>query len=182
MRKIHDICDEAIEGLNKKHRVSYHNLKKIIRQIHLTCDKAIEALNKKCKVVSQKLGESEIHPSCHHLILPLGKKRRVSYHNLKKVMRERKKYIATLPFREKLTYHNVKKFVHAEQNIKRCDRISQNGHATVPVRGLQETPCSSRNENQETVSTHTSLRKKNAIQTYMKQMKDTPSIACAICE
>jgi hypothetical protein len=54
-----------------------------------------------------------------------------------------------------------------------CNRISQNGHAT---------PYSSSNENQETVSTHTSLRKKNARQTYMKQMKDTPSIACAICE
>jgi hypothetical protein len=121
-------------------------------------------------------------PIATKLILPLGKKPRVSYHNLKKVMRERKKYIATLPFREKLTYHNAKKFVRAEQNINRCDRISQNGHATVPVRGLQATPCSSTNENQETVSTHTSLRKKNARQTYMKQMKDTPSIACAICE
>jgi hypothetical protein len=29
---------------------------------------------------------------------------------------------------------------------------------------------------------NTSLRKKNARQNYMKQMKDTPSIACAICE
>jgi hypothetical protein len=89
-------------------------------------------------------------------------------------MRERKKYIATLPFREKLTYDNVKKFVRAEQNINMCGCISQNGHATVAVRGVHE--------KQETVSTHTSLRKKNARQTYMKQMKDTPSIACAICE
>jgi hypothetical protein len=89
-------------------------------------------------------------------------------------MRERKKYIATLPFREKLTYDNVKKFVRAEQNINMCDCISQNGHATMAVRGVHE--------KQETVSTHTSLRKKNARQTYMKQMKDTPSIACAICE
>jgi hypothetical protein len=113
MRKIHDSGDEAIEGLNKKRRLSYHNLKKIVRQIRPTCDKAIEALNKKLKLVSQKVGESQIHPICHHPILPLGKKRRVGYHKLKKVMRERKKYIATLPFREQLTYHNVKKFVHA---------------------------------------------------------------------
>ena len=182
MHKIHENCDEAIDCLDKKRRVSYHNLKKIIRQICPTCDKAIEALNRKCKLVSQKLGESEIYPICHQLIFPLGKKRRVSYHNLKKVMCERKKYIATLPFREKLTYHNVKKFFHAEQNINICDCISQNGHATVSVHGLQATPCSSSNENQETISTHTSLRKKNARQTYMKQMKDTPSIACAICE
>jgi hypothetical protein len=182
MRKIHDSCDEAIDRLDKKHRVSYHNLKKNIRQIRSTFDKVIEALKKKRKVVSQKLGESEIHPSCHWLIPPLGKKRRLSYPNLKKVTRARKKYIATLPFREKLTYHNVKKFVHVEQNINRCDHISQNGDATVPVRDLQGTPCSSSNENQETISANTSLRKKNARQNYMKQMKDTPSIACAICE
>jgi hypothetical protein len=56
--------------------------------------------------------------------MPFGKKRRVSYHNLKRVMRERKKYIGTLPFRDKLTYHNVKKFVHAEHNINMCDHIS----------------------------------------------------------
>jgi hypothetical protein len=97
-------------------------------------------------------------------------------------MRKRKKYIATLPFREKLTYHNVKKFVRAEQSINRWDCISQNGDATVRLYDLQATPCSSSNENQETISTNTSLRKKNARQNYMKQMKDTPSIACAICE
>ena len=99
MRKIHDSCDEAIDDLDEKCRVSYHNLKKIIRQIHPTLDKKIEALNKKRKIVSEKLGESEIHPNFHQVIPPLGKKHRVSYHNLKKVMRERKKYIATLPFR-----------------------------------------------------------------------------------
>jgi hypothetical protein len=114
--------------------------------------------------------------------MPLGKKCRVSYHNLKKVMRERKKYISTLPFREKLRYHNLKKFFRAEHNRNRYGRISQNGHATVTFRGLEATPCSTTNENQETVSTHTSLRKKNARWTYMKQIKDTPSIACAICE
>jgi hypothetical protein len=124
MRRIHFSCDEPIEGLNKKRRVSYHNLKKIIRQIRLTSDKKIEALNKKHKIVSEKLGETKIHPNCYQVIPPLGKKRRVSYHNLKKVMRERKKYIATLPFREKLTYDNVKKFVHAEQNINMCACIS----------------------------------------------------------
>jgi hypothetical protein len=157
-------------------------LKKIIRQIRPTSDKVIETLNKKRKVVPQKLGEREIHPSCHQLILPLGKKRRLSYHNLKKVMRERKKYIATLPFREKLTYDNVNKFVRAEQIINRCNFISENGDATVQLRHLQATPCSSSNENQETIFMNTSLRKKNARQNYMKQIKDTPSIACAICE
>jgi hypothetical protein len=81
--------------------------------IHPSCDKAIEALNKKHKLVYEKMSEIEIHPSCHELIVPLGNKCRVSYHNLKKVMCERKKYIATLPFREKLTYYNVNKFVHA---------------------------------------------------------------------
>jgi hypothetical protein len=95
------------------------------------------------------LNQSEIHPSCHQVILPLGKKRRVSYHNLKKVMRERKKYIATLPFREKLTYHNLKKFVHAQHNRNRYGHISQNGHATVTFRGLEATPCTTTNENQD---------------------------------
>jgi hypothetical protein len=65
MCKIHDSFDEAIDGLDKKRRVSYHNLKKIIRQIRPTSDKVVGTLNKKRKVVSQKLGESEIHPSCH---------------------------------------------------------------------------------------------------------------------
>jgi hypothetical protein len=132
-------------------------LKKIIRQIRPTFDKVIETLNKKRKVVSHKMGESEIHPSCHQLILPLGKKRRLSYHNLKKVMHKRKKYIATLPFGQKLTYDNVKKFVHAEHSINKCDFISRNGDATVQFRNLQATPCSSSNENQETIPRNTSL-------------------------
>jgi hypothetical protein len=157
-------------------------LKKIIRQICSTSDKVIETLNKKREVVSQKLGESEIHPSCHQIILPLGKKRRLSYHNLKKFMRERKKYISTLPFREKLTYDNVKKFVRSEQSINMWDCISENGDETVRLRDLQATPCNSSNENQETISMNTSLRKKNTRHNYMKQIKDTPSIACAICE
>jgi hypothetical protein len=63
-----------------------------------------------------------------------------------------------------------------------CAHISQNGHATVTFRALAATPWTIGNENQEKVSTHTSLRKKNATQTYMKEIKDTPSIACAICE
>jgi hypothetical protein len=138
MCRIHSSCDEAIEGLNKKCRVSYHNLKKIICQIRPTSDKEIKALNKKCKIVSKKMDESEIHPNFHQVIPPLGKKCRLSYHNLKKVMRERKKYIATVPFRDKLTYDNVKKFVHAEHNINMCDFISQNGHATMAVRGVHE--------------------------------------------
>jgi hypothetical protein len=54
MRKIHDSCDEAIDRLDKKRCVSYHNLKKIIHQIRPTSDKVIEALNKKRKVVSHK--------------------------------------------------------------------------------------------------------------------------------
>jgi DNA-directed RNA polymerase subunit F len=147
MHKIHDSCDEAIDHLDKIRRVSYHNLKKNICQIRSTSDKVVEALNKNRKVVSQKLGESEIHPSCNQLIMHLGKKCRLSYHNVKKVMRERKKYIATLPFREKLTYHNVKKFVRAEQSINRCYCISQNGDATVRLHDIQATPCSSINEN-----------------------------------
>jgi hypothetical protein len=50
--------DKAIQGLNKKHRLSYHNLKKIMREIRPSCDEAIQGLNKK---------------------------RRLSYHNLKKM-------------------------------------------------------------------------------------------------
>jgi hypothetical protein len=72
-------------------------------------------------------------------------------------MRERKKYIATLPFREKLTYHNLKKFVRAQHNKNKYGRISHNGHETVTFRGLEATPCTTTNENQQTISTHTSL-------------------------
>jgi ribosomal protein L34E len=220
-------CDEAIQGLNKKRRLSYHNLKKVMREIHPSCDEAIQGLNKKRrlsyhnlkKVIRERkkniggigntvvpgssvnasqttsnvhkrrmlFNQSEIHPSFHEVILPLNKKRRLSYHNLKKVIRERKKYIATLPSREKLTYHNLKKIVHAQHNRNRYGHISHNGHATVreekiTFRGLEATPCTTTNENQQTLSTHTSLGKKDARQTYMKQIKDTPSIACAICD
>jgi hypothetical protein len=97
-------------------------------------------------------------------------------------MHARKKYIATLPFREKLTYHNLKKFVRAQHNRNRYGHISKNDHATVTFLGLEATTCTTSNENQQTLSTHTSLRKKDARWTYMKQIKDTPSIACAICE
>lgn len=96
MRKIHPSCDEGIQGLNKKRRLGYRNL-----------------------------NQSEIHPSCHQVIVPLDKKCRLSYHNLKKVMHERKKYIATLPFREKLTYHNLKKFVREQHNRNRYGHISE---------------------------------------------------------
>jgi hypothetical protein len=65
--------------------------------------------------------------------------------------------------------------------------IFDNGHATVQEGkitfcGLEATLCTTTNENQQTLSTHTSLRKKYARQTYMKQIKDTPCIACAICD
>jgi hypothetical protein len=107
MREIHYSCDETIQGLNKKPRVSYHNLKKTMRQIRPSCDEATQALKKKCSLRYQHLGQREIHHNFHLHIIPLGNKRRLSYHNLKKVMRERNKYIAILPIREKATYENL---------------------------------------------------------------------------
>jgi hypothetical protein len=74
----------------------------------------------------------ETHPNCHQVIESLNKKRRLTYHNLKKVIRERNKYIGALPSRplncttdhhevkgsstkkHKLTYHNLKKVVCAQ--------------------------------------------------------------------
>jgi hypothetical protein len=143
MREIRPSCDEAIQGLNKKRRLSYHNLKKFIRKREKNIGgigntgvpvSSVNASQTTSNVHKRRMlfNQSEIHPSCHQVILPLNKKRRLSYHNLKKVMRERKKYIATLPFREKLTYHNLKKIVHAQHNRDRYGRISHNGHATVP--------------------------------------------------
>jgi hypothetical protein len=43
----HPSCDEAIQGLNKKRRLTYHNLKKVIRETRPSCDEAIQGLNKK---------------------------------------------------------------------------------------------------------------------------------------
>jgi hypothetical protein len=131
--------------------------------------------------------QNETHPSCHEVILALNKKRRLSYHNLKNVIRERKKYISMLPFRRKLTYHNLKKIVRAQQKRNRYGHISHNGHGTVreekiTFHGLESTPCTATNENQQTLSTHTSLWKEDARHTYVKQIKETPSIACAICD
>jgi hypothetical protein len=153
---IHHSFDEPIHGLNKKRRVSYHNLKKTMYQIRPSCDETTQALNKKRILGYQNLGQSEIHPNFHHLIVPLRKKRKLSYHNLKKVWCERKKYIAMLPIREKTTYHNLKKIVCAQNNRNMCIHISQNGHATITFRALAATPWTTHNENQETISTHTS--------------------------
>jgi hypothetical protein len=66
------------------------------------------------------------------------------------------------------------------------DHISHNGHGIVreekiTFRGLEPTTCTATNENQQTLSTHTSLQKKDARQAYVKQIKGTPSIACEIC-
>jgi hypothetical protein len=40
MSEIHYSCDEPIQGLNKKPRVIYQNLKKTMRQIRPNCDEA----------------------------------------------------------------------------------------------------------------------------------------------
>jgi hypothetical protein len=39
-------CDEAIHGLNKKCRLTYHNLKKVMRDTRPSCDQAKEGLKK----------------------------------------------------------------------------------------------------------------------------------------
>jgi hypothetical protein len=57
MREIHYSCDEPIQGLNKKPRVSYQNLKKTMRQIRPSCDEATQALNKKRRLRYQHLGQ-----------------------------------------------------------------------------------------------------------------------------
>jgi hypothetical protein len=85
--------------------------------------------------------------------------------------------------KHKLTYHILKKQIR-ERN--RYNDISHNGHGIdreekITFRGLEPTPWTVINENHQTLSTHTSPGKKYAKQIYMKQIKDTPSIACAIC-
>jgi hypothetical protein len=60
--------------------------------------------------------QNETHPSCDEAIQGSNKKCRLTYHKLKKVICERKKYIGMLPSRQKLTYHNLKKIVRAEHN------------------------------------------------------------------
>jgi hypothetical protein len=42
--------------------------------------------------------QNETHPSCDEAIQSLNKKRRLTYHNLKKVIRERKKYIGSMKY------------------------------------------------------------------------------------
>ena len=84
----------------------------------------------------------------------------------------------------KLTYHMLKKHIR-ERN--RCNYISHNGHDTnregkITYRSLEPTPCIVSIENQQTLATHPCLGKRDAKQIYMKQIKDTPSIACAICD
>jgi hypothetical protein len=84
----------------------------------------------------------------------------------------------------KLTYHMLKKQIR-ERN--RCNYISHNGHDTdregkITYRSLEPKPCTASIENQQTFTTHPCLRKRDAKQIYMKQIKDTPSITCVICE
>jgi hypothetical protein len=76
----------------------------------------------------------------------------------------------------------LKKQIH-ERN--KHGLISHNGHGTdreekITFCGLDPTPCTTTNENQRTLYMHTSLRNKDTKQIYMKQIKDTPSVACAI--
>jgi hypothetical protein len=123
-------CDEAIQGLNKKLRLTYHKLKKVMHETRPSYDQAIKGLNKNRRLSYHNLknlirerkkyiggmgnttsssssvnasrttsnmnkshmlfNQNETHPSFHEVILPLNKKRRLSYHNLKRVIRERK--------------------------------------------------------------------------------------------
>jgi hypothetical protein len=120
-------CDEDIQSLNKKHRLTYQKLKKVIRErkkyigsirnttssgSSVNATQTTSNLHKRHMLFNQ----NETHPSCHEVIQNLKKKRRLTYHNLKKVIRERKNYIGTLPSRQKLTYHNLKKIVRAQKN------------------------------------------------------------------
>jgi hypothetical protein len=178
MREIRPSCEEAIQGLNKKCRLSYHNLKNFIRkrEKNIGCIgnigvpvSSVNASQTTLNVHKRRMIfiQSEIHPNCHQVIFPLNKKHKLSYHDLKKVMHERKKCIVMLPFREKMTYHNLKKKIHAQHNRDRYGRISHNGHATVPEEKitfhvLEATSCTATNENQQTLSTHTSLQNKDA--------------------
>jgi hypothetical protein len=71
----------------------------------------------------------------------------------------------------KLTYHMWKKQIR-ERN--RYNHISYNGHGTdrkekIMFCGLEPTPCTISNENQQTLSTRACLGKKDAKQIYMKQ-------------
>jgi hypothetical protein len=52
-------------------------------------------LHKRCILSNH----DEIHPNCHRDIESLNKKHRLTYDNLKKVIRERNKYIGALPSR-----------------------------------------------------------------------------------
>jgi hypothetical protein len=162
MHKIRPSCDEAIQGLNKKRRLSYHNSKKVIRERKNYIGSIENTIGSVSSVNSRKttsnlhkcrmlFNQNETHPSCHEVILALNKKRRLSYHNLKKVIRERKKCITTLPSGEKLTYHNLKKCARAQHNKNMYGHISHNGHGTVQeekitFRGPEPRPCTITNE------------------------------------
>jgi hypothetical protein len=199
----HPSCDGAIQGLNKKHKLTYNNLKKVICETRPSCDQTIEGLKKKHRLSYHNLkkvirdrkkyidgmgnttgsgsnvntlnlhrcpmpfNQNENHPIFHEVIFPLNKKHRISYHNLKKVIRERKKYITMLPCRQKLTYHKLKKIVRAQHKRNRYGHISHDGDGIfreekIRFRGLEPTTCTTANEKKQTLSTHTSLWKKDA--------------------
>ena len=68
-----------------------------------------------------------------------------------------------------------------------CSYTSHNGHdidweGKITYRSLDPTPCTDHIENKETLTTHPFLGKRDAKLIYMKQIKDTPSISCVICE
>jgi hypothetical protein len=103
----HPSCHEVIQTLNKKHRLTYHNLKKIIHErkkyigsIRNTTNlgSSLNATQTTSNLHKHRMlfNQNENHPSCHEVIQTLNKKCRLTYHNLKKVIRERNKYIATL--------------------------------------------------------------------------------------
>jgi hypothetical protein len=106
----HPSRDEAIQGLNKNRIITYHNLKKVIRERKqyiggigntTSSGSSVNASQSTSNLHRHPMlfNQNEIHPIFHEVILTLNKKCRLTYHNLKKVVHERKKYITMLPSR-----------------------------------------------------------------------------------
>jgi hypothetical protein len=190
-------CHQVIESSIKKRRLTYHNLKKVIREKH-KCNSALPSGHVQCTT------------NCHDVIGSPSKKHKLKYHNLKKVMRAKHECIDTLPIEHKhhmandeyhhhlhhrhgreavlltnvgsnfdmachqvnlvlsdnhkLTYHMLKKHIR-ERN--RCNYISHIGHGTdqgtkITYRKLKQTLHNANIENQRTTTMHSHLGKRDA--------------------
>jgi hypothetical protein len=83
-----------------------------------------------------------------------------------------------------LTYHKLKKKIRERKHIYHISTIGHHSNKSpnISFHILKQSLRSAENEKEKTLIGNSHLWKKDAKKIYMEQIKDTPWITCAICE